>query len=92
MKHYPCIKSQQQVFKALCNLYSIHVFDNPVSFMNAYPKWLEGERTTGKYKNLPYERFIILNDKCITAIDNKTGDCWTEDFETIEQALQYLIQ
>ena len=39
---------------------------------------------------LPLGKFwLIENDKC-TAIDNSTGDAWTESFDTISQCENYL--
>jgi len=36
-------------------------------------------------------RFLVAeSDGTFTAIDNSTGDCWTEDFKTRFEAVKYL--
>ena len=48
-------------------------------FNEKYPKWCE--TINYKYDNLPRKRFIIINeDNSFTAIDNRIGKCWCEDF------------
>ena len=61
------------------------------AFNASYPKW--ADPIEGKYDNLPRELFIIRGqDGYVTAIDNSTGDAWTEDFTTLEMAIIYLEQ
>ena len=49
------------------------------AFNEKYPKWRES--INYKYDNLPRKRFIIINeDNSFTAIDNRIGKCWCEDF------------
>ena len=48
-------------------------------FNEKYPKWCE--TINYKYDNLPRKRFIIIDeDNSFTAIDNRIGKCWCEDF------------
>ena len=48
-------------------------------FNEKYPKW--SETINYKYDNLPRKRFILINeDNSFTAIDNRIGKCWCEDF------------
>ena len=50
------------------------------------------EPTDGKYKNLPKEKFLLFQTKSglFIAIDNTTGDCWTEEFKTKQEAIAWL--
>lgn len=60
-------------------------------FKSKYPKW--SETLNGKYDNLPRKRFILFNeDNSFTAIDNRTGDCWCEDFLDIISVIKYLFK
>lgn len=83
------------VVKDGCNIeYVINVCEND-EFHETYPNWCiscEG----GKYDNLPRELFLIHNNPKVTydeysAIDNRHGDAWVEDFETEQQAIYWLI-
>lgn len=44
----------------------------------------------------PLGRFVVTETfrtdkkRCYTAIDNTTGDAWTEDFESLEEAEKWL--
>jgi hypothetical protein len=38
----------------------------------------------------PEDVFLIVNEEGITAIDNSTGEAWTEDFNSMEVALRWL--
>ena len=60
-------------------------------FNEKYPKWCES--INYKYDNLPRKRFIIINeDNSFTAIDNRTGDCWCEDFIYKISTIKYLLK
>ena len=39
----------------------------------------------------PKGKFISNETKCWVAIDNSTGDAWTEEFESLELAVIWLI-
>lgn len=32
------------------------------------------------------------DDGCFVAVDNSTGDCWTEDFRTEDEAINWLLE
>lgn len=53
-----------------------------------YPKAFES--ANGKYINLPKEKFLIKNANGYIAIDNTTGDAWTENFVDKYDALKWL--
>ena len=36
-------------------------------------------------------KFILLADGMYHGIDNMTGDLWQEEFETLEEAIQYTL-
>ena len=60
-------------------------------FNEKYPKWCES--INYKYDNLPRKRFILINeDNSFTAIDNRTGDCWCEDFIYKISTIKYLFK
>ena len=60
-------------------------------FNEKYPKWYES--INYKYDNLPRKRFILINeDNSFTAIDNRTGDCWCEDFIYKISTIKYLFK
>ena len=60
-------------------------------FNEKYPHWCES--INYKYDNLPRKRFIIFNeDNSFTAIDNRTGDCWCEDFIYKISTIKYLLK
>ena len=60
-------------------------------FNEKYPKWCES--INYKYDNLPRKRFILINeDNSFTAIDNRTGDCWCEDFIYKISTIKYLLK
>ena len=60
-------------------------------FNEKYPKWRE--TINYKYDNLPRKRFILINeDNSFTAIDNRTGDCWCEDFIYKISTIKYLLK
>lgn len=37
------------------------------------------------------KRFIAMENGKICAIDNTDGNCWTEDFNTLEEAVKWLL-
>lgn len=39
---------------------------------------------------LPLGKFWLIENDKFTAIDNSTGDAWTESFDTISQCESYL--
>lgn len=39
----------------------------------------------------PEGRFIYTTETAFIAIDNRTGDAWTEEFDTKERAIAYLL-
>ena len=54
----------------------------------------------GKYDNLPREAFILtdcvdkdgkLSKRPFVTMDNRTGDCWVEEFETLQRAYDELV-
>lgn len=52
-------------------------------------------RSEWKTKTSPRERFLCLShtlDNCpsLVAVDNTTGDAWTEDFTSLPAALEWL--
>lgn len=61
---------------------------NKAAFDAAYPNW--ADPIEGKYDNLPRGLFIIKEQGGYVAIDNSTGDAWTEDYTTLEGAIAYL--
>ena len=48
----------------------------------------------GKYHGprpgMEFDWYLVFNDPGWTAIDNSSGDAWTEDFNTIEEAIRWL--
>jgi len=48
----------------------------------------------GKYHGprpgMEFDWYLVFDDPGWTAIDNSSGDAWTEDFETIEEAIRWL--
>ena len=36
--------------------------------------------------------FIAMENNKICAIDNTSGECWTEDFHTIDEAVKWLFE
>lgn len=38
----------------------------------------------------PQGRFVSYQDTLWVAVDNRTGDAWTEDFNTLHEALEWL--
>jgi len=66
------------------------------AFQMAFPKAFESEN--GRYNKLPHQRFLITNEAkenelpTYTAIDNTTGDAWTEDFGVNQgEAIAWLL-
>jgi hypothetical protein len=43
-----------------------------------------------EWKTAPEERYIFSDGKKWIAVDHTTGDSWTEEFETFEEALFWL--
>ena len=39
----------------------------------------------------PWGLYLILEDNCIVACDNSSGDAWCEDFKTMDEAINWLI-
>ena len=39
----------------------------------------------------PWEKYLILEENCIVACDNSSGDAWCEDFKTMDEAINWLI-
>ena len=68
---------------------------------NEFQNWCE--TINGKYDYLPRECYILTNCKNVdnevelairpfVAIDNRTGDCWVEEFQTLIEAYLYLVE
>lgn len=36
--------------------------------------------------------YIAMEGNKICAIDNTSGDCWTEDFHSLEEAVKWLLE
>lgn len=43
-----------------------------------------------KKQNPPHDLFLAHQDGAWIATDNSTGDCWNEQFETLDEACRYL--
>lgn len=41
-------------------------------------------------RRTPYGCFLAREDRCWVAVDNSTGDAWTEDFSWKRQAIRWL--
>ncbi|UZW13228.1 hypothetical protein OSC52_15430 [Clostridium pasteurianum] len=39
---------------------------------------------------IPLGQFLLLEKGSFVAIDNQTGNAWTEDFTTLDKCLRYL--
>ena len=86
------IDSYEIVKQQLERINSWDIEELPSSrFNEKYPKWCES--INYKYDNLPRKRFILINeDNSFTAIDNRTGDCWCEDFIYKISTIKYLFK
>lgn len=61
-------------------------------FNNKYPHNTWDVNELGKFTGLPLKLFVIEEENgTFTAIDNTTGDAWTEEFKTEEEAINWLI-
>lgn len=47
-------------------------------------------RYHGPRPGMEFDWYLVFDDPGWTAIDNSSGDAWTEDFETIEEAIRWL--
>ena len=52
---------------------------------------LDASRSGEDKYAFPWEMYIILEENCITACDNSSGDAWCEDFKTMDEAINWLI-
>ena len=43
-------------------------------------------------RNVNRHLFLAIEDNKICAIDNTDGECWAEDFKTIEEAVKWLLE
>ncbi|MBQ9449190.1 MAG: hypothetical protein IJU60_04875 [Acholeplasmatales bacterium] len=61
-----------------------YILMTEITFKETYPNAFES--IDGRYDNFPHEKYLLINRSkenelpTYTAIDNTTGDAWTEDF------------
>lgn len=62
-------------------------------FEEKYPKWYE--TNNNKYDNLPNKLFILIDNNPrimkYVAIDNQYNEAFTEEFNTLDEAIRYLL-
>ena len=47
-------------------------------------------RYHGPRPGMEFDWYLVFDDPGWTAIDNSSGEAWTEDFKTIEEAIRWL--
>ena len=61
-----------------------YILMTEITFKETYPNAFES--IDGRYDNFPHEKYLLINRSkenelpTYTAIDNTSGDAWTEDF------------
>lgn len=63
---------------------AIH-FITPEDALYVVKHWTYNRKVNNK-------RFIAMGDGKIAAIDNTTGECFAEDFDTLEEAVKWLLE
>lgn len=68
--------------------------ENKIYFMSSkdfnieYPQW--HMPTNGKYTSFPSNKYILIEDDKFIGIDNSTNDAWTEEFNTLQDAMRWI--
>lgn len=64
-------------------------------FCSLYPDYYIS--VNGKYDNLPRKAFVLSSCRVDgeptdmwVGVDNRTGDCWIEDFESLNEAIEWI--
>lgn len=73
-------------------IYSIEEFNKMISSSEMI-EMVDDKKATKVIDNRkPLGRFWLMSGKKYVAIDNSTGDAWTEEFETEKECFEYLMR
>ena len=57
-------------------------------FNRIYPEW--HIPINGKYTSFPSDKYVLIDGEKFVGIDNSTNDAWTEEFNTLQDAMRWI--